>query len=167
MIVAAAGAARTAGKPVVLLTVGRTTAGKRAALSHTGALTSDRDAVDAACRAGGIHLVNTPRALVDTAQALLKDAIHPNLVQTLEGTPWTIAMLRPMAVSSNRRRFTPACKILMVRWFGDPLPAGASSRQSAVKSPAGSVFLATMKAGESLIRETGSKSFKTSYGSLR
>jgi acyl-CoA synthetase (NDP forming) len=64
-------AARTAGKPVVLLTVGRTDAGKRAARSHTGALTSDRDAVEAACRAAGIHLVDTPRELVDVAQALL------------------------------------------------------------------------------------------------
>jgi acyl-CoA synthetase (NDP forming) len=64
-------AARTAGKPVVLLTVGSTAAGKRAARSHTGALTSGRDAVEAACRAGGIHLVDTPRELVDTAQALL------------------------------------------------------------------------------------------------
>ena len=64
-------AARTAGKPVVLLTVGRTEAGARAARSHTGALTSGREAVEAACRAGGIHLVDTPRALVDAAQALL------------------------------------------------------------------------------------------------
>jgi acetate---CoA ligase (ADP-forming) len=64
-------AARTAGKPVVLLTAGRTEAGSRAARSHTGALTSGRDAVEAACRAGGIHLVDTPRALVDAAQALL------------------------------------------------------------------------------------------------
>lgn len=64
-------AARTAGKPVVLLTVGRTDAGRRAARSHTGALTSGREAVEAACRAGGIHLVDTPRALVDAAQALL------------------------------------------------------------------------------------------------
>jgi acetate---CoA ligase (ADP-forming) len=64
-------AARTAGKPVVLLTVGRTPAGARAARSHTGALTSGREAVEAACRAGGIHLVDTPRALVDAAQALL------------------------------------------------------------------------------------------------
>ena len=64
-------AARTAGKPVVLMTVGRTVEGSRAARSHTGALTSGRDAVVAACRAGGIHLVETPRRLVDTAQALL------------------------------------------------------------------------------------------------
>jgi acyl-CoA synthetase (NDP forming) len=64
-------AARTAGKPVVLLTVGRTQAGSRAARSHTGALTSGRDAVAAACRAAGIHLVDTPRQLVDTAHVLL------------------------------------------------------------------------------------------------
>jgi acyl-CoA synthetase (NDP forming) len=63
--------ARTAGKPVILMTAGRTAAGSRAARSHTGALTSGRDAVLAACRAGGIHLVETPRQLVDTAQALL------------------------------------------------------------------------------------------------
>ena len=64
-------AARTAGKPVVLLTAGRSAAGARAARSHTGALTSRREAVEAACRAGGIHLVDTPRALVDVTQALL------------------------------------------------------------------------------------------------
>jgi acyl-CoA synthetase (NDP forming) len=64
-------AARTAGKPVVLLTVGRTAAGRRAARSHTGALTSGRGTVEAACRAGGIHLVDTPRELTDTVQALL------------------------------------------------------------------------------------------------
>jgi acetate---CoA ligase (ADP-forming) len=63
--------ARDAGKPVVLLTVGRTQAAVRAARSHTGALTSDLDAVAAACRAAGVHLVETPRRLVDTLQALL------------------------------------------------------------------------------------------------
>jgi acetate---CoA ligase (ADP-forming) len=66
-------AARTAGKPVVLLTVGRTDASVRAARSHTGALTSSLDAVDAACRAAGIHRVDTPRRLVDAVQALLAE----------------------------------------------------------------------------------------------
>ncbi len=64
-------AARSAGKPVVLLTVGRTAAASRAARSHTGSLTSDLDAVDAACRAAGVHRVDTPRELVDLVQALL------------------------------------------------------------------------------------------------
>jgi acyl-CoA synthetase (NDP forming) len=64
-------AARTAGKPVVLLTVGRTEAAVRAARSHTGSLTSALEAVDAACRAAGIHRVDTPRELVDALQALL------------------------------------------------------------------------------------------------
>ena len=64
-------AARTAGKPVVLLTVGRTRAATRAAHSHTGALTSDLDVVDAACRAAGVVRVTTPRELVDAVQALL------------------------------------------------------------------------------------------------
>lgn len=66
-------AARTAGKPVVLLTVGRTEAAVRAAHSHTGALTSSLDAVDAACRAAGVHRVDTPRRLVDAVQALLAE----------------------------------------------------------------------------------------------
>ncbi len=69
-----AAAARGAGKPVVLLTVGRTAAAARAARSHTGSLTSDLDAVDAACRAAGVHRVETPRQLVDAVQALLAPA---------------------------------------------------------------------------------------------
>ena len=64
-------AARAAGKPVLLLTVGRTAAAARAAHSHTGALTSDLDAVDAACRLAGVQRVDTPRQLVDAVQALL------------------------------------------------------------------------------------------------
>ena len=64
-------AAQEAGKPVVLLTVGESAAGLRAARSHTGALVSDLAAVDAACRAAGIVRVSTPRELVDAARALL------------------------------------------------------------------------------------------------
>jgi acyl-CoA synthetase (NDP forming) len=66
-----AAAARDAGKPVVLLTVGRTQAAARAARSHTGALTSDLDVIDAACRTAGVHRVDTTRELVDAVQALL------------------------------------------------------------------------------------------------
>ncbi len=57
--------------PVVLLAAGHSDAGRRAALSHTGALVSDSAAVEAACRAAGIVRVATPRELVDVAQLLL------------------------------------------------------------------------------------------------
>jgi acetate---CoA ligase (ADP-forming) len=70
----AAERARAAGKPVVLLTVGTSAVAIRAARSHTGALVSDLAAVDAGCRAAGIVRVETPKELVDVAQAFLTAA---------------------------------------------------------------------------------------------
>jgi acetate---CoA ligase (ADP-forming) len=64
-------AAHASATPVVLLAAGSSEAGQRAALSHTGALVSGSDAIDAACRAAGIVRVGTPRELVDAAQLLL------------------------------------------------------------------------------------------------
>ncbi len=69
--VAAAGRARSAGTPVVLLPGGTTGSSVRAARSHTGALVSDSRAIDAACAAAGIVRVATPAQLIDAAQALL------------------------------------------------------------------------------------------------
>ena len=53
-------AAPSAGKPVMLITVGRSAASARAATSHTGALVADWPMVEAACRAAGAHMVSTP-----------------------------------------------------------------------------------------------------------
>jgi acyl-CoA synthetase (NDP forming) len=64
--------AGAAGKPVVLLTVGGSEAGMRAARSHTRALVSDLAVVDAACRAAGILRVSTPRELIEAAKPLLR-----------------------------------------------------------------------------------------------
>ncbi|RZQ62008.1 acetate--CoA ligase family protein [Amycolatopsis suaedae] len=61
-----------AGKPVVVLTVGASAAGSAAARSHTGALTSTVDVVDAACRAAGAVRVTTPAEAVDVARFLLE-----------------------------------------------------------------------------------------------
>ena len=67
--------ARAAGKPVILLTVGSSKAGARAARSHTGAMVSASVAVDAACRASGMLRVSSPRAMIELAQGLLMP--HP------------------------------------------------------------------------------------------
>jgi len=75
--VAAAGEAVAAGKPVVLLTVGRSAASNRAAMSHTGALTSDNDVIDAACRAAGVDRVHSPREMADLVAALHRHGSKP------------------------------------------------------------------------------------------
>ncbi len=68
----AAADAVSAGKPVLALAIARGGATSRAVRSHTGALASDDAAIDAACRAAGMQRVDTPRELLDLAQALLR-----------------------------------------------------------------------------------------------
>ncbi len=63
--------AREAGKPVILLTVGTSQAGTRAARTHTGAMVSTAAAIEAACRASGMLQVTSPREMIDLAQGLL------------------------------------------------------------------------------------------------
>ncbi|MCT9930207.1 acetate--CoA ligase family protein [Planotetraspora sp. A-T 1434] len=65
---------RERGKPVVVLTVGASEASRAAARSHTGALTASSDVVEAACRAAGAILAETPAQAVDLAQMLLDGA---------------------------------------------------------------------------------------------
>ena len=69
-LAAAAAAVVAAGQPVVLLAPGRSSAGARAALSHTGALAPDSAAVDALCAAAGVVRAETPRELFELAMAL-------------------------------------------------------------------------------------------------
>lgn len=66
----AARAAVAAGKPVVVLAVGRSAAAARSAASHTGAMTSPVDVVEAACRQVGVHRARTPRELADLLAVL-------------------------------------------------------------------------------------------------
>ncbi|WP_306316655.1 MULTISPECIES: acetate--CoA ligase family protein [unclassified Streptomyces] len=60
-------AAHAAGKPVLLLTVGRSAAAGRAAASHTGSLVSPHATVAAVCRDAGALLLDSAGELVDTA----------------------------------------------------------------------------------------------------
>ncbi len=59
------------GTPVVLVAPGRSAASARVARTHTGSLTSDSVAVDAACRAAGVLRVDTQREALETLVALL------------------------------------------------------------------------------------------------
>jgi acetate---CoA ligase (ADP-forming) len=64
--------AAAAEKPLVVLAAGTSEAGRRGAASHTGALVSDRAVLRAACDAAGALLVDSPGALVDAVQALVR-----------------------------------------------------------------------------------------------
>ena len=59
------------GTPVVLVAPGRSEASARVARTHTGSLTSDSVAVDAACRAAGVLRVDTQRQALEALVALL------------------------------------------------------------------------------------------------
>jgi acetate---CoA ligase (ADP-forming) len=69
--VSAARALAEAGKPVVLLSPGRSDAAVRSAVSHTGSMTSPSQVVDAACVAGGVRRVDHPRHLAHLLEGLL------------------------------------------------------------------------------------------------
>jgi acyl-CoA synthetase (NDP forming) len=67
--------ATEAGKPVVLLTVGRGSASARGAASHTGSMVSPGTVVQAACEASGAELVATPAQMADLLQGLTRTAV--------------------------------------------------------------------------------------------
>lgn len=67
---AAAERALAAGKPIVVAKVGRSDAGRRAALSHTASLTGADAAYDSVFRRLGIVRVDDQDAMLDAAQAL-------------------------------------------------------------------------------------------------
>ena len=56
-------------KPIVLLKGGRTTAGSRAAASHTGAMASNIKILNAACHQAGVVLADQPMDLLDLSAA--------------------------------------------------------------------------------------------------
>ncbi|MFN8664921.1 MAG: acetate--CoA ligase family protein [Thermomicrobiales bacterium] len=73
-LVASAQRAWHAGKPVVLIAAGVSQVAARAARSHTGALATAADAIAAACRAGSIIQVATPRQAIAVLQVMLPPA---------------------------------------------------------------------------------------------
>ncbi len=64
--------AAKAGKPVVLLSVGRSSASARGAASHTGSMVTSSTVLEAVAEATGIELVSSPLEMVNLLQALTR-----------------------------------------------------------------------------------------------
>lgn len=64
--------AAEAGKPIVLLSVGRGAASTRGAASHTGSLVTSGIVLDAVCAATGTELVSSPFEMANMLQALVR-----------------------------------------------------------------------------------------------
>ena len=69
---AAAIRAAAAGKPVVLLSVGRGLASTRGAASHTGSLVTSHVVLQSVCEATGAELVSSPLEMANLLQALVR-----------------------------------------------------------------------------------------------
>ncbi|MBY4575464.1 hypothetical protein ACN94_18030 [Gordonia paraffinivorans] len=68
----AAARAADAGKPVVLLSVGRGAASTRGAASHTGSLVTSTVVLEAVCEATGTELVSSPFEMANLLQGLVR-----------------------------------------------------------------------------------------------
>ncbi|MDX8054333.1 acetate--CoA ligase family protein [Lentzea sp. BCCO 10_0798] len=132
--VAAMSELRAAGKPVVLLTVGSSVAAREAARTHTGALTSSSDVVDAACRRAGAVRVTTPAALVDLAAVLTSGVPRGGRVGVVSDSGGQGAIAADLAVAAGLTM--PALSVV------DGLPAGASTRNPIDLAGAGEQDLA-------------------------
>ncbi|MEV6717901.1 acetate--CoA ligase family protein [Lentzea sp. NPDC051208] len=133
-VVAAMSELRAAGKPVVLLTVGSSVAAREAARTHTGALTSSSDVVDAACRRAGAVRVTTPAALVDLAAVLTSGVPRGGRVGIISDSGGQGAIAADLAVAAGLTM--PALSVV------DGLPAGASTRNPIDLAGAGEQDLA-------------------------
>jgi len=133
-----------AGKPIVALKVGRSPAGQRAALAHTGAVAGDDAVVDAALRQLGVIRVRSLEELLVTAGLLgsappltgrrmgavtasggacdvIADRAHEEGIEIPEFAPETVAALERILPP-----FTRLCNPLDVTGYGLAHLAGAA-----------------------------------------
>jgi acyl-CoA synthetase (NDP forming) len=117
---------RAAGKVVCFLTAGASRAGRRATRSHTGALSSPLDRVDAACRAAGAVRVETPSRLVDLAGYVLTTRLPVGRrVAVLSDSGGQGALAADCLSRVNLR--VPELSEPVAAAVADALPAGAAT----------------------------------------
>jgi acyl-CoA synthetase (NDP forming) len=115
---------REAGKPTIVLTVGGSDASRAAARSHTGALTTSLDIVDAACRAAGAVRVRTPGEVAALAQVLSHMDITGERLAILTDSGGQGAIAADLAAGLCVRPLSPELAAQVGQW----LPEQGSAR---------------------------------------
>ncbi len=113
-------------KPIIAVKSGRTSAGSRAASSHTGALASSDEAVNALFRQAGVIRVDTLEELFDTASLLANQPVPMGRrvgIVTNAGGP---GILAADALEANGLAIPELSKELSAA-IGEKLPAEAST----------------------------------------
>lgn len=110
-------------KPIVLIKAGMSARGAKAVSSHTGALAGNSAALEAACRAAGVHLASNVQEFVamitglrmearlqSDAIAIITNAGGPGVLATdaTERSGLSIAELEPRTVEVLKKKLPPA-----------------------------------------------------------
>ncbi len=100
-------------KPIVVLKVGRTAAGARAAISHTGRMTGEDDVMSAALERSGVLRVHTMAEFFDVTEILAKRSRPPGprlAILTNAGGPGALAADETLIAGASLAQFSPATK---------------------------------------------------------
>ena len=122
----AAELAQTAGKPLVILKVGRSQAANRATIAHTGSLAGADAVMDAVFRQHGIIRVDTPEELIETCALLATSGWPPGGRTAVVSTSGGAASLIPDLAIGTRVEipdFAPSTKVRLAAIlpsFGHP-----------------------------------------------
>jgi len=122
----AAGLAQEAGKPLVILKVGRSQVAHRATIAHTGSLAGADAVVDASFRQHGIVRVDTPEELIETCALLATSGWPPGGRTAVVTTSGGASSLIPDLALGTRVEipdFAPATKARLAALlpsFGHP-----------------------------------------------
>ncbi|HEU4320180.1 MAG TPA: GNAT family N-acetyltransferase [Acidimicrobiia bacterium] len=114
-------------KPIIAVKSGRTSAGSRAASSHTGALASSDEAVNALFRQAGVVRVDTIEELFDTASLLANQPIPKGRLVAIVTNAGGPGILAADALEANGLVIPELSDGLRAR-MADKLPAEASTR---------------------------------------
>lgn len=144
--------AAKARKPVVLLKGGRTSQGRRAAASHTGALAGSDRAWDALCRQTGTTMVDTLDELLDALLAFQCLSLRPTASRdvVLVGNGGGTSVLGTDAFDRSGFRVPPFDARTVASLEALKLPAG-SSFTNPIDVPAGALQQDEGRAAERII----------------